>query len=267
MAATHVLGIMHFRDKVCHSIEDRFNGLLELVDPFTVGGTDVTVKCRRCGHTWTVKYYSLMHNNKGCRRCNWNKRNRELATKMSKSHDDYINQLKDVYGDEYTVTGKYVNRRTKVKVKHICGYEWETWPNNLLYYGKGCPLCNKYSKGERYIRIILSKFNVNFKEQYKFSDLVGRHKRPLSFDFAIFSNDKLVCLIEFDGLQHFRAVDVWGGEEKLIRQQSFDKAKDEYCKEHNIPLHRIHQNIIVPNVLEDEVVNILKGYGIYVESE
>ena len=60
------------------------------------------------------------------------------------------------------------------------------------------------------------------------------------FDFAIFNSDgTLLKLIEFDGEQHFNAVELFGGEEQLKIQQERDKNKNEYCKKHNIPLLRI----------------------------
>jgi len=37
----------------------------------------------------------------------------------------------------------------------------------------------------------------------------------MPFDFAIFKNGKLVCLIEFDGEQHYRPIDFLGGEDKF----------------------------------------------------
>ena len=43
------------------------------------------------------------------------------------------------------------------------------------------------------------KYNkINFINEYIFSNLPNRR-----FDFAIFKNDKLCCLIEYDGKQHF----------------------------------------------------------------
>lgn len=34
-------------------------------------------------------------------------------------------------------------------------------------------------------------------------------------DAAIFKDNKLICLIEYDGQQHFEAVDLFGGEGAL----------------------------------------------------
>ena len=61
----------------------------------------------------------------------------------------------------------------------------------------------------------------------------------MKFDFAIFDGQNLRALIEYDGIQHFKIVEKWGGEEKLKTQQERDKRKDEYCKKKGIPLIRI----------------------------
>lgn len=55
------------------------------------------------------------------------------------------------------------------------------------------------------------------------------------FDFYI--NDSYI--IEFDGAQHYRSMDFFGGEEGLNYNQTHDKLKNEYCRNHNIPLIRI----------------------------
>ena len=58
---------------------------------------------------------------------------------------------------------------------------------------------------------------------------------PLRFDFAIFNEDKLVGLIEFQGEQHYIPSNGFYNE-TLIEH---DKMKKEYCKNHNIPLIEI----------------------------
>lgn len=256
-------GIMHDRNAVAQKIHDHFNGLLELIDPFEQDGKNVTVRCTVCENFWTIRYYSLMHNNKGCKYCNIKKRNQETASKKTKTHEQYVSELKNTYGNEYEVTGHYKNRRTKIRVKHICGYEWDTWPNNLLYYGKGCPICNKYSKGERYFREKLIELNIDFKEQYSFDDLRGK-KKPLLFDFALFSNGILKCLIEYNGLQHYKPVKIWGGSQKFNVQQEYDTLKSEYCKAHNIKLFVIYHNYINPSLIHKEIEEILKECNYYV---
>ena len=102
--------------------------------------------------------------------------------------------------------------------------------------------CKHQSIGEKTIEEILIENNINFAKQYTFNDLFGKNKNiKLRFDFAIFENDKLVRLIEFDGEQHFnpRAYNTGGFKGNLEEVQARDRKKDNYCVEHNIPLIRI----------------------------
>lgn len=59
------------------------------------------------------------------------------------------------------------------------------------------------SKGQEILTKLLNKYNINFQSEYVFNNLVGKNNKKLRFDFAIFNNNKLYCLIEFDGYQHY----------------------------------------------------------------
>ena len=73
-----------------------------------------------------------------------------------------------------------------------------------------------------------------FQQEYIFDDL--KDQLALRFDFAIFTNDKLLCLLEFQGEQHTQPSNGFYSED-LIKH---DKQKEEYCKEHNIRLEKIY---------------------------
>ena len=47
--------------------------------------------------------------------------------------------------------------------------------------------------------IILKDNNIQYIKEYTFKDLISKKGGIYRFDFAIFENDKLVKLIEFDG--------------------------------------------------------------------
>jgi hypothetical protein len=49
-------------------------------------------------------------------------------------------KLKNLRGIEYIPLEPYINTKTKIKVKHSCGYEYDVSPNHLLS-GKNCPKC------------------------------------------------------------------------------------------------------------------------------
>lgn len=54
---------------------------------------------------------------------------------------------------------------------------------------------------------------------------------------------ELICIesfcIEYDGIQHFEKIDIWGGEATLIEQQKKDEIKNVFCKDNKIQLIRI----------------------------
>ena len=102
------------------------------------------------------------------------------------------------------------------------------------------------SKGEEEIAQILKNNDIQFITQYKFSDFISEYNNiPYRFDFAIFENQKLLYLIEFDGEYHFRfePSSKWNTQEAFLHRQELDKKKNEYCKKHNIPLIRIPYTI------------------------
>lgn len=108
------------------------------------------------------------------------------------------------------------------------------------------------SKGEIYISKILNENNIKFKKEISFSDLKGR-KGKLRFDFGIYDeNDKLVKLIEYNGIQHYKPIDFFGGEQQFSLQQENDKKKKEYCQKHNIPL-------IIFSSIEEITIESIRG--------
>lgn len=63
--------------------------------------------------------------------------------------------------------------------------------------------CLRSSFGEQQIEKILKEQNLSYKKEFVFSDLVSENGVPLRFDFAVFENNKLSYLIEYDGEQHY----------------------------------------------------------------
>lgn len=126
-----------------------------------------------------------------------------------------------------------------VKCKCSCGNIIEVKTNNLgTGTTKSCGCIQSF--GERKIIQLLRENDINFSTQYTFSDLVGPKGGKLRFDFAIFKNNSLYELIEFDGRQHFDGPDgTWKNSYSLEDLQIRDNLKNEYCKKNNIKLVRI----------------------------
>ena len=119
-----------------------------------------------------------------------------------------------------------------------CGKVIDVRKDHLLGLGHGKTIscgCATKSSGEIKIEQLLIENNIDFQSQYRIKEF----NIAAPFDFAIFDNGKIIKLIEYDGEQHFIPIEVWGGEEQLKIQQQRDEKKNQWCKEHNIPLLRI----------------------------
>lgn len=198
-------------------------------------------KCLKCGNIASVRKSDLDKNPNSCNNCK----------------GDIIRSYK--IGDKYgylTIVDRGISKgnHTYVKVQCDCG----SGPFNVrLEHLKGqnhgktisCG-CASESAGELKIRQELEKWNIIFKTQYRIKEF--NINSP--FDFAIFDkNEKLLALIEYDGEQHFKVVDFFGGEEKFLQQKENDEKKNKWCKENNIKLVRIpcseYDNITIKNIL------------------
>lgn len=123
-------------------------------------------------------------------------------------------------------------------------------PGECLRSGASMSCGCMQSKGEYLIRQYLNQYNINFQTQYSFNDLVSQQNHPLRFDFAIFKNNKLYCLIEFQGPQHRDKNNQWHTPELEYN----DNKKIQYCQQHGY-------NLLLINSI-NEIESIVKGIAI-----
>ena len=119
----------------------------------------------------------------------------------------------------------------------------------------GCLRSEVFSLRETLISNILSSNNIKFEREYSFSDCKGIGNKRLRFDFYI---QNLNILIEYDGEQHFKPIEYFGGEEHYIKQVANDKIKNKYCLDHNIKLIRIPYTCSNEEV-EKIILNIIQN--------
>ena len=97
--------------------------------------------------------------------------------------------------------------------------------------GKNCLYCNA-SKGEKLIKEILEEGNIDYKSQYRFPNC--KDKRTLPFDFVVFSSGEAIGAIEFQGRQHYKKIDYFGGTCGHESTKNHDKIKKSYCETNGI---------------------------------
>lgn len=240
------------RTKTKETFQSELSGEYELLSDYVNSQTKIIVKCKKCNNIWSVKPTHLIHSQSKCPQCN--KLNRSLNQRKRK--EDFIIDFEKVHNKKYKIVGDYINVRTPILCHcNKCNFEWSSTPNSLLN-GSGCPSCNN-SKGENDIRMFLEENNIKYIHQYKEKEC--RYKYVLRFDFGIFNkNGKLFCIIEYDGIQHFKPISSFG-EEYFFEIQKKDKIKNDYCKLRGIDLYRIPytKRNNIPSIL-NEILKSLK---------
>ena len=136
------------------------------------------------------------------------------------------------------------------KCQCACGNIVKIKGTSLLHGVQSCG-CIK-SKGEQKIAQLLSQYNIPFETQKTFETCKFENQYPAYFDFYV--NNKY--LIEYDGLQHFESkTGGWNTEENLIKTKERDNFKNQWCKEHSIPLIRIPywklETLTIEDLLEE----------------
>lgn len=188
-------------------------------------------ECQNCGNVASVRKGALDKNPSSCNQCKHTVHNNGTNCKIG-----------DRYGKLVIIErGIRKNNRTYVKVQCDCqSPPFEVRLDHLKGQSHSNTMscgCATESGGEIKIRQILEQRDVNFQAQYRVKD---ENNNLMVFDFVILNNNnQIVTCIEFDGEQHYHAVEHFGGEEAFIRQQERDARKNDWCKNHDIQLIRI----------------------------
>ena len=183
-----------------------------------------------------------------CNKCT----KKEQALKFRFSKEDIDKRLFDIYGDKYDYIPFYTYKNTDsiIRIKHRdCGGCFDITLKELLIAERRCKVCEKQdSVGILKIINWLDKRQVSYIREHSFEDCV--YKRKLPFDIYV---KDLNLLIEYDGEQHFKPVNYFGGIEGLKKQQKRDHIKNQYCKEKNIHLLRIRYDQVknIDTILEN----------------
>jgi len=195
------------------------------------------------GHVDTIRLNDFMSHrgSSHCKICNKDKQRVSINTINKRFEDDSCTLL----------SKDYKNNQQKLHYVCSCGREnWKSW-QKVQANGTCCKFC-KRSKGESKISNFLIENKIKFDIEKKFDNL--KSKKHLKFDFYL--PDHNMC-IEFDGEQHFRPVDRFGGIKEFKYMVKRDLMKDEYCVQNKIHLIRIsykeYNNI--DNILNKQLGN------------
>lgn len=135
-----------------------------------------------------------------------------------------------------------------------CGNEFIALPAKIHNGHTTSCGCRKRSSREQLIKTYLQELGLTYKEQYRFSEC--RDIYTLPFDFAILKDGNPSLLIEYDGIQHFKASNFFGGDIDFNNRLRKDKIKNEFCKSNNIPLLRLPYTL-TDDEIKRQIINTI----------
>lgn len=195
-------------------------------------------ECQTCKTISSVRKYDLDKNPQSCNNCKG-----EIISQKLRIKDSSVWRIGDKYG-LLTIVGKGNShtKHTYVKVQCDCGSPiFEVRLEHLRGQGgRGRTIscgCATESSGEIKIRKILEQTDYNWQKQYR---IKNNNNEVMVFDFVIFDNqNNIKKCIEYNGEQHYKPVELFGGEKAFQEQKERDERKRKWCKENNIELLEI----------------------------
>lgn len=202
----------------------------------------ICIICSKHGEFWQTPHNHII--GYGCPGC----KKENLRNLKADSLEGFVQKAKQIHGDKYDYSKvEYKNNSTKICI--ICPKHGEFWqtPNDHLS-GKGCSKCHS-SKGEEKIRRFLDDNNI----EYVYNRTCLDFLKPLKPDFYLPDYN---LVIEYDGEQHFRPVNIFGGAKEFERRKQLDESKNILCKENGVNILRIKYTefLNIENILRDKLI-------------
>ena len=210
-----------------------------LDDNFHTSKEKIKFLCKKCNTIFYKSLTDFFSNQQHCPECAKNSINKHY------SNDELNNIVKKL---NLEIVGTYINRRTITQFKCLeCGNIINTTlssiidktnRNNLVIcfkcFNKNNKFISKFSGEQKIINFLIENKITDFEREKSFSDLYYKSKSyPLRFDFYF---EKQNTVIEFNGIQHYKPIECFGGYKNFEVQKERDKLKKEYCKKNNINL-------------------------------
>lgn len=107
----------------------------------------------------------------------------------------------------------------------------------LLLSGKVNSCGCLHSKGNQKIQQILEDNHIPFIKEYQ----IRINNINYYYDFALYQNNKIILLIEYDGVLHFEQNEHrgWNNPQTWEKTKKNDNIKNQFAKDNNIPLLRV----------------------------
>ena len=191
-----------------------------------------------------LEYTCVIHANMGVQRVTYNNLRMGFGCKYcgvertATAKRLSFNEVKEIFAKNDMILLNQEYRNTQEKLKYICKNHIEIGIQEMSAanaYKNHCPYCNVI-KGEKKILDFLIQNKIIFESHKSYDGLLGVGGGKLSYDFYLSDYN---LLIEYQGEQHERPVDIFGGEKQFCIQKEHDRRKLDYAINNNIELLEI----------------------------
>ena len=238
MGKKHKKDILHFTKKSKQKHGDRYDYSKSV---YTKAANNIIIICKEHGEFEQQASRHLL--GAGCPKCKL----KLLSNARRYTPEKWIKNAKKVHGNKYIYPDlNILNGNSKITI--ICKKHGEFKQKIRIHVmGFGCKICGKtLSKGEGKIISLLKKQDIVFEMQKTIKGC--SNKVALRFDFYLPQYD---LFIEYDGIQHFKPVNYFGGEKTFQEIQKKDNIKNSFCRKNKIKLLRIAYNENIEQKLKE----------------
>lgn len=162
------MGKKKTQEEVVKEIFDLVGDNFIVTSQYTGAKAPLIMKSVKCGHEFPITF-SNFKKTQSCSKC---------AKNYKKTHEDFVNEVFEATGYEYTVIGQYSGADTGVLVRHnVCGKEHEMMPSNFSA-GKRCRICSNMSMNKlEFVDKVKELYSIDFTVLSDFTGIV----KPVNF--------------------------------------------------------------------------------------
>jgi hypothetical protein len=182
------------------------------------------IKCSE--HGWFTQKPYTHYGGSGCNKCAVE----EVHEKQKIDFKEFVKRSLGKHGNTFSYNkSSFKDIFTAVEIECSKHGVFSQKPRDH-YRGSGCPKCIS-SRGETLVRLILEEHNILYEEQKKFENLMDKNKLRCDFYLPEYNT-----VIEYNGLQHYEPISVFGGVNGLMQTQKRDLIKYAYLEANKIEL-------------------------------
>ena len=246
-----------FKEEVFNIVGNEY----EVIGEYSNSLKKIDIRHNICGNVFSMRPASFLHgssigkksNGYRCPICEIDLKI-SRAKKRTKTTDKFKEEVFNIAGNEYEVIGEYALANEKIEFKHNeCGNSFLMTPNKFLQ-NRRCPICSYKSLNEEFLSNYLTSIGVKFEREVTYDDLFDVCK--LRYDFKIYYGENDFFLLEYNGLQHYKSIKYYGGDDAFRKRIDHDNMKENYAKKNNIDFYIIKYG----SNIKKEIDKILDHY-------